>query len=465
MSGSVARYGESAAILQPLPSTTPAAPAGQDKATARRASLSAALCGALKAEESTRHRVSSAVNSRRLRGVYSVVSPDTVAATESLERETESLQSVARVTSNPWGGARAPPAGRTKRKTALVVAPSGQAGDAAHRDPLAVSAAATFIDGLLDSGGFAQVVFRVKEHLRRGDNSIGPDEEEAFYKIVSFCLRYYRLRVEYEGSMEGTVERREGDGSGGWVPRLQPIMQCLDRLSFHRVCSAMRSLIEGKKHEQVTPLIGTYIEMLSYLHVLLGSTDTCHHELAAAALFALFYRSADRLDPLPLLLREWRPTLHDTAHTSLLVELLHTTMKVLDKARDVFSMHEENMDPGRKDKKKKKGSKGLEDVSDKYEVAVQQYITSVLCFDCNEYFRRLVSNQSVRMYARMLELFRSNTPKTNHYIFVFIRLAAWFTSKSMYQQEHSSHRISLWGLVAEVYQERTSLHWATCCST
>ncbi|CAE7506581.1 unnamed protein product, partial [Symbiodinium microadriaticum] len=50
-----------------------------------------------------------------------------------------------------------------------------------------------------------------------------------------------------------------------------------------------------------------------------------------------------------------------------------------------------------------------------------QYVASALRFDPNEYFRRLVSNQSTKLYTRALELFASNPQHINHYIFVFLR--------------------------------------------
>jgi timeless len=261
------------------------------------------------------------------------------------------------------------------------------------------------------------VIFRVKEHLRRGDNSIGPDEEDAFHRIVSFCLKYYRLKVEHE-----QLQTDESALGEPWVPRLQVIMQTLDRMSFHRVTHGIKTALESKKHDSVWIVMEAYSEMLSYLQILLSSTDTCHHELAAAALFGIFFRSSDRLDPLPQLLRDWKPSLFGRRHLNSLLELCHQTLKVLDKAKSVFkdSDHYSN-------KSVRKGKKKAQDsVSDNYEVALEQYVAAVIQFDAGEYLKRLVSNHSVRMYTRVLEKYESNSPQTNHYIFVFFhRLLAF----------------------------------------
>ena len=269
---------------------------------------------------------------------------------------------------------------------------------------------ASFVDRLIDSGGFSQLVFRVKEHLRRGDNSIGPDEEEAFQRIVSFCLRYYRLKVEHETKTAAL------NAASPWVPKLQVIMQALDRMSFHRAALGIKTLTETKKYDKVVGVMNVYHEMLCMVLLLLSSSDTCHHELAAAALFSLFFRSSDRLDPLPQLLRDWRPSLYNRQHVDLLLELLHHTMKLLEKAKAVFSSSSFSSIQA-KSKRKKQDS-----VSDNYDVALEQYVASVFTYDVNEYFKRfLVTNQTIRMYTRMLEKFETNSLPVNHYIYVFFQ--------------------------------------------
>ena len=263
---------------------------------------------------------------------------------------------------------------------------------------MSVTAVAGFVDRLIDSGGFSELVFRVKEHIRRGDNSIGPDEEETVYNILGFSLKYFRLKIEHTNRAEN------------WVPQLQPIMQALDRMSYNRVVGVMKQYMEAKKFTKVGAVVQAYAEMLCYLHVFLCSSDKGHHEFAVALLFNIFFRSSDRLDPLPQLLRDWRPSLFGRNYVNSLIELVHSTLKLLEKVKAVYSLL--SMQSLKRAKKK-------DNISEKSEVALEQYIAAVVQFDVNEYFKRLISHQIVRMYTRVLDKYESNDPKINHYIYVF----------------------------------------------
>ena len=268
-----------------------------------------------------------------------------------------------------------------------------------YQDESSLIAAAGFIDRLLDSGGFSAVIFRVKEHIRRGDNSIGPDEEEAVYGILGFCLKYFRLKTEFDG------------GSINWIPRLQPIMQALDKMSYNRAVSVIKLYMGTKKYASIGTVVRTYAEMLNYLFIFLCSSDSGHHEFAVALLFNLFFRSSDRLDPLPQLLRDWRPSTFDRNHANLLIELVHSTLKLLEKIKEVYFSPPSQVT---------KRSKKRDNVSEKSEVALEQYIAAVALFDVNEYFKRLVSHHVIRMFTRVLERYETNDPKINHYIYVFM---------------------------------------------
>lgn len=369
----------------------------------------------LQAEQLNSLKVSSS-SSRRFHGVF---------------RTNEAgLLADSRIVKNPFQANHAVEADVKRGRKAMLFALDDGKDRARHlrKEDRVLTAVANFIDRLIDSGGYSQVVFRVKEHLRRGDSSIGNEEEECFYLIASFCLKYYRLKTEFELTEQATAT--------SWVPRLQYIMLSLDRMSFHHVTQNMKSYLEGKKYSKVHTVLETYTEMLSYVLLLMSSSDTCHHELAAAALFLLFFRSTDRLDPLPQLMRDWKPSLFDRKYLNSLVELAHQTMKVLDKAKLLFSGRDART------KHSKKSQKKNDEVSDNYEVAVEQYIASVLTFDVHEYFKRIVSNHSVRMYTRLLEKFESNPPKVNHYIYSFFNrmLAFKLDSHSLYPD--ASERIA-----------------------
>ena len=82
-------------------------------------------------------------------------------------------------------------------------------------------------------------------------------------------------------------------------------------------------------------------------------------------------------------------------------------MKTLDMARNIFG-DEREIEKARKSKGR--GSAGIE-----------LYTSAAYRFDPNEYFKRLVNNQSVRIYTRVLEKYATNEEAINHYVFVFLR--------------------------------------------
>jgi len=84
-------------------------------------------------------------------------------------------------------------------------------------------------------------------------------------------------------------------------------------------------------------------------------------------------------------------------------------MKTLDLAHSIFS-DEAEIAKARKIRMKKGSS-----------LDIEQYTAAAYRFDVDEYFRKLVSNGTVRLYTRLLEQYASNDANTNHYVYCFFQ--------------------------------------------
>ena len=261
--------------------------------------------------------------------------------------------------------------------------------------------------------GFEKLVFCVKEDLRRDENKVGFGAEELeYFKITTTCLRYHRLKV-----MQDREHQLQANPQANltWVPSIRPMMVALDRISYTRVVSTINRLtVVEKKYESVMIPLECYKEMICYVHLMLQSTNTAHHELAIAALYPLFYVNAkERIDPLVQLLREWKPAIYTRKHVHLLIELVHETLKTLEAAKTCFSAMDGGLEP-----------------------EIDHYIAAALRFNEVEYFERLVNHHTVKLYTILLADHRMCSATVNHYVYCFLQ--------RMYSHKMESDK---WGVV------------------
>jgi hypothetical protein len=175
----------------------------------------------------------------------------------------------------------------------------------------------------------------------------------------------------------------------------------------------------------VVPL-SLYKEMVCYLRVLLESGLEGHHEIAIAALHRLFYAASERLDPLPKLLSSWKSGTYPRRHLNVLVELVHETLKTLEAAQLRFRPEgDRNAEEWAKKKYKRKGGKN--------EMDLEQYVMACMRFKPDDYFKKLVTNHTVRMYTRLLTLYAQNDNNVNHYAYQFLRRMNNFTLEQEYK--------------------------------
>eukprot|EP01041_Mallomonas_annulata_P004720 gene4720-9367_t len=301
---------------------------------------------------------------------------------------------------------------------------------------------AHFLDQLLE-GAFSELTHSVKEDWRRGDGIIGFRDELNFLRLTAV----YKLLEEQKkcdlatagnknnNNNNATTNTSSSSSSGidttsattsdvvlGWKPDLGNILQSLDRMSFKRAVASIQRLQEKGPfldYDQLVVPMEVYKELIAYLNILLQSAETGHHDIALYTLYKVFYISQEKEDPLPQLLRDWKPGVFGKRHLAVLLELNHETMKTLDTARHRFQSTNTTNQTNANNKSKDAPKQPMDE-------HLEQYIISALRFDVNEYFRRLVTNHTVSLYTRVLELYNTNAPWTNHYAYSFIqRLCAY----------------------------------------
>jgi timeless len=300
---------------------------------------------------------------------------------------------------------------------------------------------ATLVNLLSSELSLKPLVKRVNEDLRRDDMRVGPELELRYFDIIARLLHYNRLKLaddykDFQTALSLSVSAQADKAAAVWEPNLKNVMDALDRMSFTRVTVAIDRMSKNalKADDVVIPLT-LYKEMVCYLRVLMESGLEGHHEIAIAALHRLFYATTEKLDPLPKLLSSWKAGTFPRKHLTMLVELVHETLKTLETAHMRFKPDVMTLPNGDvvdleawAKKKYKRKAKG------KNEMDLEQYVMACMRFRVDDYFKRIVSNQTVRMYTRLLSLYATNDAAVNNHVYCFLRRMNTF----MLEQEHKT---------------------------
>mmetsp|Transcript_7748 Transcript_7748/g.11504 ORF Transcript_7748/g.11504 Transcript_7748/m.11504 type:complete len:1128 (+) Transcript_7748:67-3450(+) len=301
----------------------------------------------------------------------------------------------------------------TDSKSFLVPSLSGSTAEA-QQERQVLRAIAGFMDTLMEAG-FGELVYSVKEGWRRED-PMKPAEELMYLSMVTCCLRYQRIKVQAEHRQRFSATHGNSESQPAWNPELKNVTQCFDRMSIMRPVDAIVKIREeSKEYDKLVVPMELYKELTCFLRIMLESENPAHNDIALGALYKIFYMSySERMDPVLSLLRDWKPGTFSRHHLDVLIELVHETMKLLDTADYCFKHESTEEGIAEAKKRRKKKDAAAEDER-------SQYLAAALRFDPHEYFRRLVSNNTIRIYTRALEQYSSNTQHTNHYIFVFLQ--------------------------------------------
>lgn len=288
---------------------------------------------------------------------------------------------------------------------------------------------------------FSELVFSVKEGWRRGideaDGMTG-DEELGYYMMITTCLTFHRLKQLADQKKSDLATRGNidapADEDDRWVPDLRNVTQCFDRMSFIRPVDFIGRLKKiDKKPEKIVFAVELYTELVCYLRMMVESIEPAHNDIALAALYKIFYIRQEKEDPLPSLLREWTSGTYGRRHLVSIVALSHEIMKTLDAARIRFreEARSEGLMEGlegdisvniQKEMKKKRKSVNAATDSER-----SMYLVAACKFEPEEYLKRvLATNQAVKIYTCLLELYQSNTPAVNYYVQTFMQRLCLF---------------------------------------
>lgn len=267
-------------------------------------------------------------------------------------------------------------------------------------DTLAGIVVASFVEHLVKHG-FQEFAFSVKSVWRRDLPQMGPEDDLVYYQMASVFVKYRRMQLLMEHS-----KHLAETPSTGWKPDLRVPLQILDRMTINRAYSNIESLKVAKQFDKIVHPMELFKEVVASIRLFLLSSKQMDHDIAIGVLNRIFYASAqnERIDPLPNLLRDWRPGTYGKKHLFTLVEMVHEAMKTLEEARLLFS-----------------SDYGVNATRQVDSISMQQYIAAALKFDPDEYFRKLLSSGTVSLYTRVLENYATNPPHVNHYVTLFLQ--------------------------------------------
>ena len=224
----------------------------------------------------------------------------------------------------------------------------------------------------------------LKNEFRRDSHRLESGDKVVFFRIVWFFCQWWRLA--------------RPDKSLG------QLIFTMDVFTFNLVLSSTDADHQRKHHSRLAQSVALYSEMMYLLIEMHGSKDETESMMARGLLDRLFYGS-EPLDRLPKLLNRWAPGMSTREYLCDLVELCHTSVKLLE-----MNHHESQAVL----------AIGLKEKSDK----VQKMRASAAQFDVHGYFiRRVVSHQFISMLSHLLGQYKINSNNVNHRVLsMFLRI-------------------------------------------
>ena len=281
------------------------------------------------------------------------------------------------------------------------------------------------------------LVRRVNEDQRRDEMRVGPELELRYFELIARVMQYNRLkladeqrRFQQQQEQQQQEQEHKYHVEMKWVPDLVNVMDALDRMSFNRVVTAIERYSSsnnpsaqrlGLGLEHVVLPMALYKEMICYVRLMLESDESGHNELAVSILNPIFFVTTERTDPLLKLLAQWRPGTYSRKHLLTLVELVHETMRTLEACASRYGAFTEDEKAAlTKERRSGKHKKN-------FELDLDQYITAAKRFSAVEYFQRLATDRTVRMYTKLLAHYEQNDAIVTHHIYSFFRRLCTFT--------------------------------------
>ncbi len=275
---------------------------------------------------------------------------------------------------------------------------------------------------------FSEFIYSIKNVWRRDSPLLQKDDDLIFFQTASVFVQYKRLQLLNE--FQEASEKCESENIPFvWKPDLMIPLQIMDRMTINRAASNLETLKQEKKLDKIVHPLEIFKEIVASTRLYLLSTEAFQHEVAIGTLHRLYYTAVttERMDPLPALLRDWRPGVFCRKHLHTLVELVHETMKTLDEAKLLFNTRYSD------------GSARTFKSGD-----TMTNLASGLRFEPDEYFRRIITPNTVAIFTRVLENYATNPKNTNFHVYTFLRrLCNMKIEVDVYAGHNQSHELTM----------------------
>jgi len=208
------------------------------------------------------------------------------------------------------------------------------------------------------------------------------------------------------------VSAGSDDGNDASTKSIGHLIFTMDVFTFNLVLSSSDFFLEHKKYKELSQSVALYAEMMHLLTTMYTSSGSTEQIMAMGLMDRLFYQS-EPIDRVPKLLSAWIPGTFTRNYLCDLLELSHTTLKLLD----TNAKSCENYKDSNRNKKTKKGSVEPKD-------AVERMRSQAADFDVPVYMaRKIVSNQTVFLFTQLLSQYNINATHINdHIVSFFVRL-------------------------------------------
>ncbi|CAK4677111.1 hypothetical protein LEN26_005896 [Aphanomyces euteiches] len=290
-------------------------------------------------------------------------------------------------------------------------------------------------DGLLNKS-YTSLTTSLKNEFRRGSAKLLPNDRLLYFHLIWFLTEYHRLKgphlkklqdqitAEFE-KKKAEIFRKEGlEASLALEPPVsvldgydqKAILSTLDMFSFNFVLQSIESYVEVKNYRGMMLSVKLLSEMIAMLTDLGASEDIRLQRIGHSLQHKLFYER-DFLDRLPILIKSWIPTSFDFEYVTNVVTLTHLVLKMLDSQGDHLKVLQKRRRVQAKNYKKTKEEEESEEETER--LIEQEIRRKEEQFDTRKYFGSMISHESIKLYCYVLQQYKTNSPKVNHYIYAF----------------------------------------------
>ncbi|ETW03840.1 hypothetical protein H310_05196 [Aphanomyces invadans] len=286
------------------------------------------------------------------------------------------------------------------------------------------------------SKSYTSLTTSLKNEFRRGSAKLLPNDRLLYFHLIWFLTAYHRakgphlkklqsqLNQEYEARTAANVRTNgvevslaiEAPPSLVATYDQKAILSTLDMFSFNFVLQSIESYAEVKNHHGMMLSVKLLAEMIAMLTDLGTSEDIRLQRIGHSLQHKLFYER-DFLDRLPVLIKSWIPTVFSFEFATNVVTLTHLVLKMLESQGDRLKVLQKRRRVQAKKSNKTKDDEESEEETDR--LIEQEMRRKEVQFDSKKYFGSMVTHESVRLYCYVLQRYKTNSPKVNHYVYAF----------------------------------------------